>query len=121
TITMQTPFQPQRDPAARLDVQGFLEAEGGQWAGVWILGLTDEVLPSAPKPNPLLPLSALKRANAPRATPERELHWARTMFNSLLCPAPSVWVSHALLEGERQLPASPLTAAYPYDTHSSQW
>ncbi|HLU19318.1 MAG TPA: PD-(D/E)XK nuclease family protein [Pusillimonas sp.] len=121
TITMQTPFQPQRDPAARLDVQGFLEAEGGQWDGVWILGLTDEVLPSAPKPNPLLPLSALKRANAPRATPERELHWARTMFNSLLCTAPSVWVSHALLEGERQLRASPLIAAYPSETHSWQW
>lgn len=121
SMALQTPFQPQRDAAARLDVQGFLEAEGGQWDGVWILGLTDEILPSAPKPNPLLPLTALKRVNAPRATPERELQWARTMFESLLCTAPNIWVSHALQEGERELRASPLIAAYPAEAHAWQW
>jgi len=121
SMAMQTPFQPQRDPAARLDVQGFLEAEGGQWDGVWILGLMDEVLPSAPKPNPLIPLSALRRVNAPRATPERELQWARTMFHSLLCTASNVWVSHALQEGERELRASPLIASYPSESQSWQW
>ncbi|WP_397475326.1 PD-(D/E)XK nuclease family protein [Pusillimonas sp.] len=120
-MAMQTPFQPQRDPAARLDVQGFLEAEGGHWDGVWILGLTDEVLPSAPRPNPLLPLSALRRANAPRATPERELQWARTMFQALLCTAPQVWVSHALQEGERELRASPLIVSYPLESHGWRW
>ncbi|NYT69129.1 PD-(D/E)XK nuclease family protein [Pusillimonas noertemannii] len=110
SLAGQTPFQPQRDPSARLDVQGFLEAEGGRWDGVWILGLTDEVLPSVPRPNPLLPLSALRRANAPRATPERELAWARAMFDALLCTAPEVRVSHALQEGERELRASPFVA-----------
>src|SRR5690606_35229420 len=47
----ETPFQPQRDPAARLDVLGFLESEGGRWDGVWVLGLTDEVLPAPARPN----------------------------------------------------------------------
>ena len=121
SMAMQTPFQPQRDPAARLDVQGFLEAEGGHWDGVWILGLTDEVLPSAPRPNPLLPLSALRRVNAPRATPDRELQWARNMFESLLCTAPQVWVSHAVQEGERELRASPLVVSYPLEPHSWRW
>lgn len=119
SLAMQTPFQPQRDPAARLDVQGFLEAEGGHWDGVWMLGLTDEVLPSAPRPNPLLPLSALRRANAPRATPERELQWARTMFEALLCTAPRAWVSHALQEGERELRPSPLVA--PFEVEARAW
>src|SRR3546814_1191732 len=50
-LAHETPFQPQRDPAARLDVLGFLESEGGRWDGVWVLGLTDEVLSAAPKPN----------------------------------------------------------------------
>src|SRR3546814_21132404 len=70
-LAHETPFQPQRDPAARLDVLGFLESEGGRWDGVWVLGLTDEVLPAAPKPNPFIPLAALRQAHAPRAPPER--------------------------------------------------
>lgn len=112
SLAGQTPFQPQRDPAARLDVQGFLEAEGGRWDEVWILGLTDEVLPPVPRPNPLIPLTALRRVNAPRATPERELQWARTVFDALLRTAPQVWVSHAQQEGERELRASPFIALY---------
>ncbi|CAM5436591.1 PD-(D/E)XK nuclease family protein [Eoetvoesiella caeni] len=106
-LARETPFQPQRDPAARLDVQGFLEAEGGRWDGVWILGLTDEVLPASPKPNPLIPLAALRQADAPRATPERELKWAQDLYGALLRCAPQVWVSHALHEGERELRPSP--------------
>src|SRR3546814_21080220 len=79
-LAQQTPFQPQRDPDARLDVLGFLESEGGRWDGAWVLGLTDEVLPATPKPNPFIPMAALRQANAPRATPERELHWAITLY-----------------------------------------
>ncbi|WP_262357983.1 hypothetical protein, partial [Bordetella pertussis] len=58
-------FQPQRDPSARLDVLGLLEAEGGAWDGIWVLGLTDDVLPASPKPNPLLPLAVLRQVGAP--------------------------------------------------------
>lgn len=106
----ETPFQPQRDPSARLDVLGFLESEGGRWDAVWILGLTDEVLPAVPRPNPFVPLPAQRRANAPRATPERELQWARGMFRALLECAPQVWLSHACQEGERELRPSPFIA-----------
>src|SRR5690606_13844491 len=45
-LARETTFQPQRDPDARLDVLGFLESEGGRWDGVWVMGLTDEVLPA---------------------------------------------------------------------------
>lgn len=109
-LARETPFQPQRDPAARLDVLGFLESEGGRWDGVWVLGLTDEVLPAAPKPNPFIPLAALRQARAPRATPERELHWAKALYQSLLASAPQVWLSHAEYEGERELRPSPCIA-----------
>ncbi len=109
-LARETPFQPQRDPAARLDVLGLLESEGGRWDGVWVLGLTDEVLPAPPRPNPFIPLAALRQARAPRATPERELHWARTLYQSLLASAPQVWLSHAEYEGERELRPSPCIA-----------
>ncbi len=109
-LAQQTPFQPQRDPDARLDVLGFLESEGGRWDGAWVLGLTDEVLPATPKPNPFIPMAALRQANAPRATPERELHWAMTLYASLLECAPQVWLSHPQREGERELRPSPCIA-----------
>ncbi|HWL27429.1 MAG TPA: PD-(D/E)XK nuclease family protein, partial [Burkholderiaceae bacterium] len=112
-LARETPFQPQRDPAARLDVLGFLESEGGRWDGVWLLGLTDEVMPAAPRPNPLIPLAALRQAQAPRATPERELDWASNMYAALVASAPQVWISHALHEGERELRPSPYIAGLP--------
>ncbi|WP_460873700.1 PD-(D/E)XK nuclease family protein [Paralcaligenes ginsengisoli] len=109
-LAIETPFQPQRDPSARLDVLGFLEAEGGSWDGLWILGLSDEVLPASSKPNPFIPLAALRQANAPRATPERELQWAGDMYEALLCCAPQIWLSHPQHEGERELRPSPFIA-----------
>ncbi|NYT62050.1 PD-(D/E)XK nuclease family protein [Alcaligenaceae bacterium] len=109
-LAHETPFQPQRDPSARLDVLGFLESEGGHWDGIWVLGLTDTVLPAVPKPNPFIPLAALRLANAPRATPERELLWARGMYDALLSCAPEVLLSHAQHEGETELRPSPFIA-----------
>lgn len=109
-LANDTVFQPQRDPHSRLDVLGFLESEGGRWDGVWVLGLTDDMLPAVPQPNPLIPLAALRRVNAPRATPERELQWAHSIYASLLACAPRVWLSHPAQEGERELRPSPFIA-----------
>ncbi|MGN6580766.1 MAG: PD-(D/E)XK nuclease family protein [Bordetella sp.] len=109
-IARATAFQPQRDPSARLDVLGLLEAEGGAWDGMWMLGLTDDVLPASPKPNPLLPLTVLRAVGAPRATPERERQWAETMFAALCTCAPEIVASHARHEGESELRPSPLIA-----------
>ncbi|WP_353146298.1 PD-(D/E)XK nuclease family protein [Pollutimonas bauzanensis] len=110
-LARETPFQPQRDPSAKLDVLGFLESEGGRWDGIWVLGLTDDVLPAVPKPNPFIPLAALRQANAPRATPERELNWARSMYDALLACAPEVLLSHAQHQGETELRPSPCISA----------
>lgn len=111
-LLRETLFQPQRDPQSRLDVLGFLEAEGGQWDAVWILGLTDEVLPAAVKPNPLLPHTALRRANAPRATPERELQWANLLFRTLNNSASLIRLSYPQHQGEQLLRPSPLLATF---------
>ena len=111
-LARATPFQPQRDPRARLDVLGMLEAEGGQWDGVWLLGLTDDVLPASPRPNPLIPLVVLRQAGAPRATPARERDWARLMFDAMRRVAPEVVLSHAHMDGERELRPSPLIAPF---------
>lgn len=107
-LASQTLFQPQRDSAARLDVLGLLEAEGGQWDGVWVMGLTDAVLPAAVSPNPLLPRQALAAAQAPRSTPEREREWAARTFEGLCQLAPSVIMSWPARDDQQELRASPL-------------
>ncbi|WP_376992142.1 PD-(D/E)XK nuclease family protein, partial [Bordetella pertussis] len=107
-IVRAAPADWQPDPSARLDVLGLLEAEGGAWDGIWVLGLTDDVLPASPKPNPLLPLAVLRQVGAPRATPEREREWAEGMFMALRRCAPEMIASHAAMDGERELRPSPL-------------
>src|SRR3546814_4493886 len=63
--------------------------------------------------NPVIPLSVLRKAEAPRATPERELEWAGTMYASLVASAPEVWLSHPRQEGGRELRPSPFLESLP--------
>jgi probable DNA repair protein len=120
-LAARTPFQPQRDRSARLDVLGLLEAEGGRWDGVWVMGLTDQVLPAVPSPNPLIPTVALARAGAPRSTPARELQWAQRLFAEILCLAPKLVFSWSVREGESENRPSPLLASlWPAGSASEQ-
>lgn len=109
----ETLFQPQRDAHARLDVLGLLEAEGGYWDAIWVLGVTDDVLPAVPNPNPFIPYEVLRQAHAPRATPERELQWARSMVVALKEAAPSLTFSYALQNNGQLLRPSPLITDMP--------
>src|SRR5690606_41750537 len=54
----------------------------------------------SPDPNPFLPVAALARAGAPRATPEREKAWAIDMLQALCGVAPRVVLSYAASEAE---------------------
>ena len=112
-LASQTPFQPQRDRHARLDVLGLLEAEGGHWDGVWVMGVTDEVLPAMASPNPLIPLAALSQAQAPRATPAREYEWACSLFKALCGLAPRLIFSWPSRDGDKPLRPSPMIADLP--------
>ncbi len=118
-LARQTPFQPQRDRHARLDVLGLLEAEGGHWDGVWVMGVTDEVLPAMASPNPLIPLPALSQAQAPRATPAREYEWACSLFKALCGLAPRMIFSWPERDGDKPLRPSPMIADLPSVTRAN--
>ncbi len=120
-LARQTLFQPQRDRSARLDVLGLLEAEGGSWDGVWIMGVTDDVLPAAVSPNPLIPVQALVNAGAPRATAQREYDWAKQLMEALSQSGHEVIFSWPELEGEQPKRPSPfLQTIAPLITQSAQ-
>lgn len=111
-VCKQQIFQPQRAVTARLDVLGMLEAEGAKWDAVWILSMQDDVLPTVPKPNPLIPKAALLRVDAPRSDHRREFMWAETMLKSLLETAPKIKISWHAFAGEMPTKASPLISQH---------
>ncbi|MDY3330362.1 MAG: hypothetical protein SOX43_00180, partial [Pelistega sp.] len=109
---MQTSFQGQRAKDVVLDIVGLYETEGGQWDAVWVLGLTDKVLPQMPSPNPYLPIRSQRRCGVMHATPESEMQWAEQIFNSILHSAPYVTLSWAHQEGDEVLRHSSLLKPY---------
>lgn len=105
-------FQPETRHRAFVEVLGPLEALGQRFDALWFMGLTDGVLPAAPKPNPLLPAPLQRAKGLPHASPERELAFATTLLASLAGAAPEVVLSHAAFEGDSVLRGSPLLARY---------
>jgi ATP-dependent helicase/nuclease subunit B len=105
----ETLFQPQT-PEVPIQVLGVLEAAGMQFDHLWIMGLTDEVWPPPPRPNPFLPAVLQRRHGVPHASAERELEFAQRVTARLLTSAPHIVVSHARRDGERDLRVSPLIA-----------
>jgi probable DNA repair protein len=105
----ETLFQPESS-AVPIQVVGILEAAGEHYDAAWILGLHDGAWPSAPRPNPLLPIELQRRYRLPHASAERELAFARMVTDRLLTSAPTVIVSHPCREGDSDLRPSPLIA-----------
>ncbi|XVN73854.1 hypothetical protein AAEX37_00930 [Oligella sp. MSHR50489EDL] len=117
-LCRQQIFQPQRAATVRLDVLGMLEAEGAKWDAVWILSMQDDVLPTVPKPNPLIPKVALQRVGAPRSDQQREFEWAEGMLKKLLATANQIYISWHAFDGEMPTKASPLLIQY---VPEAQW
>jgi probable DNA repair protein len=108
-LLAETLFQPE-SPAVPVQVMGALEAAGEYFDAVWLLGLHDGVWPSAPRPNPLLPIDLQRHHRLPHASAERELAYARLVTERLLASAPIVIVSYPCREGDSDLRPSPLIA-----------
>jgi probable DNA repair protein len=114
-IVNQTVFQPE-GPEARIRVMGLLEAVGERFDHVWIMGLTDQVWPSVPEPNPFLPASLQRDLGLPRSSPEHELVYARHVLDRLIHSAPKIVLSYPTREEDRQLLPSPLLRDLPAQT-----
>ncbi|HWR53262.1 MAG TPA: PD-(D/E)XK nuclease family protein [Bryobacteraceae bacterium] len=100
-------FQPESAPAP-IQVLGALEAAGARFDHLWITGMDDESWPAAAHPDPFLPAAVQKAHNIPHSSPQRELEFARRRTAALLAAAPSIIVSHATRDGDRELGPSPL-------------
>ncbi|WP_161635174.1 PD-(D/E)XK nuclease family protein [Desulfovermiculus halophilus] len=111
-IASQTVFQPE-GPEARVRIMGILEAVGEHFDHLWIMGLTDQIWPPAPEPNPFLPASVQRDLGMPRSSPERELDYARNVLDRLTHSSPDVVLSCPEREEDRELLPSPLLRDLP--------
>ncbi|MEW6612378.1 MAG: PD-(D/E)XK nuclease family protein [Pseudomonadota bacterium] len=99
-------------PADSDDVQvmGLLEAAGLRFDRLFVLGMTDQAMPAAVRPHPLLPASWQRQRGLPHASPEQELHFVGALWQRLLRAAPQVVCSYPRMDGDVELGPSPLLA-----------
>lgn len=105
-LVNETPFQP-RAADAPVQVLGLLEATGMQFDALWVMGLTDDVLPAAPRPNPFLPIEIQRAKNLPQSSAARELEFAQEIFSGLRRAAPLIFCSYPQREKDSELGPSP--------------
>jgi probable DNA repair protein len=109
-LCADTMFQPE-SPEAPIQILGVLESAGLEFDALWVGGLTDEVWPLRPRPNPFLAPALQKKAGIPEASPEASYARGKRMTEGWLAAASEVVMSWPAHEGDRALLPSPLIAA----------
>ncbi len=95
-------------PTGPVQVVGLLESAGLEFAHLWVMGMTEDALPSPARPNPFLPVALQVAAQMPHSSPERELDFARQVVVRLTAASPATIFSYAKRAGDCELRPSPL-------------
>ncbi|MBF0603469.1 MAG: PD-(D/E)XK nuclease family protein [Nitrospirae bacterium] len=106
-VARSTVFQPEGGADAPIQILGSLEAGGETFAALWIMGLSDDVWPPRPEPNPFLPREFQRHHDMPRSSSIREYDFAAKITHYLLGAAPVVIVSAPERDGDLALRVSP--------------
>ncbi|HZI84359.1 MAG TPA: PD-(D/E)XK nuclease family protein, partial [Casimicrobiaceae bacterium] len=112
TLASERSFQPEGGPAS-IQILGVLEGTGIAFDALWVCGLASDRWPSAPGPNPLLPLSWQRQRNVAHATADREREYAEALTARFARAAPEVVFSSAANVDDHALSPSALILAYP--------
>ncbi len=97
----------------KVRILGLMEASGLKFDQCRIIGLTEAELPSAPSPDPLLPIALQQKYNTPKSSVEREYHYSKALLNDVVGCARHVTFSYASGGGENeQQNLSPLVEHY---------
>lgn len=106
-----TIFQPE-SAEAPVQVLGLFEAGGLQFDYLWLMGLHDGVFPASPRPNPFLPLTLQREADAPHSSARRELRVAAALLQRITTNATEIVISYPQRKGDEILDSSPLIDAF---------
>lgn len=72
SLACTTVFQPKAKEDASIQILGLLEASGSSFDYLWIMNLTDQILPPAKKLSPFIPFILQKNLEMPYASLEKE-------------------------------------------------
>ncbi len=111
-MTAETLFQPET-PDVPIQILGVFEAAGMEFDHLWVIGLSDEVWPPPPSPNPFLPIELQRDAKLPQGSAAASLELAYRLTNAWLSGADEVILSHPRhgdSQDTREFEPSPLIA-----------
>ena len=109
-MAAETLFQPETADVP-IQILGVFEAAGMEFDHLWVMGLSDEVWPQPPRPNPFLPVELQRAAKLPQGSAAESLELARRLTADWLCSADEVILSHPRHSADRggqELMPSPL-------------
>jgi probable DNA repair protein len=109
-MAAETIFQPET-PQAPIAILGVLESAGIEFDHLWVMGLTSDAWPMAPRPNPFIPVRLQREAGVPEADAAASLALDRRITTGWRGAAKEVIFSHARMRDDAELMPSPLIAA----------
>mgnify|MGYP000922224102 CR=1 FL=1 len=115
------PFQA-KVPDSPIQILGILEGAGLHFSHCWVMGLHQQVWPSAPSPNSLLPIRLQREHNMPHASSLRELAYAQSLTDNYRHCADTIIFSTPTHEddGEQRLLPSQLISDIPLTELTTQ-
>lgn len=106
-LAADTDFQLE-SPTGSLQVVGQLESAGLCFDHLWVMGVGENILPAAPRPNPFIPYDLQQKYAMPHADAARELAFGEQIMTRLQAAGPDLIFSYPGQEGDCQLRPSPL-------------
>jgi len=101
------PFEPE-SPAGAVQVLSLREAEGQDFAALWVCGMTADQWPPPARPHPLIPLALQKAAGIPEASAATLEAHTRRRFEQLLASTDNLVLSWPAEQAETETLPSPL-------------
>lgn len=95
-------------PTGAVQVVGLLESSGLTFQYLWVMGMSETLLPAKPQPNPFIPYIIQEKYGMPHANAERELEFAEQVVARLTTASTNIVFSYPSREGDCELRPSPL-------------
>ncbi len=93
SLASETLFQPET-PDVPIQILGVMEAAGMEFDHLWVMGLSDEVWPMPPRPNPFLPIDLQRQAKLPLGSSAESFNYSLQLTTGWLSCATKVVLSH---------------------------
>ncbi len=100
SLASETLFQPET-PDVPIQILGVMEAAGMEFDHLWVMGLSDDVWPMHPRPNPFLPIDLQRQAKLPLGSSSEALSYSKQLTAGWLSCSTEVVLSHPERSNDR--------------------